>query len=77
MKFLPAVVALVLLASSTAVAVNVDNCGTDADSFKLTKATFSPDPPQAGKKACVTLKGTLKKDITGGNIAVTVSNDLF
>ncbi|CAO3573574.1 unnamed protein product [Mortierella alpina] len=66
MKFLSAAVALFLLASSTAAALNVDNCGSDGDTFKLTSLTLSTNQPQADQKLCATLKGTLTKDIING-----------
>ncbi|KAF9987334.1 hypothetical protein BGZ75_000748 [Mortierella antarctica] len=62
MKFL-AGVALVALVSSTALAV-LSDCGTYTDTFKLTSLNISPDPPNVREKACITIKGTLSKEIT-------------
>ncbi|KAF9987333.1 hypothetical protein BGZ75_000747 [Mortierella antarctica] len=62
MKFLTGV-ALVALASSTALAV-ISNCGTDTDTFKLTSLSISPDPPKFRGNVCIILRGTLSKEIT-------------
>ncbi|KAG9327708.1 hypothetical protein KVV02_006412 [Mortierella alpina] len=74
MKFF-AGVALVALATSSALAVDLSNCGTDTDTFKLTSLSISPDPPNVREKACITIKGTLNKEITT-SATMKVAGDL-
>ncbi|KAF9979363.1 hypothetical protein BGZ73_000057 [Actinomortierella ambigua] len=63
MKFFSALVALAALTIS---AQAFTSCGNSADDLQLSSVSYTPNPPKVGKDICVTLKGTLKTDVTAG-----------
>eukprot|EP00163_Fabomonas_tropica_P010827 TRINITY_DN2109_c0_g2_i1.p1 TRINITY_DN2109_c0_g2~~TRINITY_DN2109_c0_g2_i1.p1 ORF type:complete len:209 (-),score=61.84 TRINITY_DN2109_c0_g2_i1:106-732(-) len=47
------------------------DCGDGSDDFKIEDIKVSPDQPSKGSKVTVSGKGTLKKEITGGEGSVS------
>ncbi|KAG0238342.1 Phosphatidylglycerol/phosphatidylinositol transfer protein [Actinomortierella wolfii] len=64
MKFFSAITALAAFAVSVQAALT--SCGTSTDDLQLTSLSYTPNPPKVGQDICVTLKGTLKKEVTQG-----------
>ncbi|KAK3826022.1 MAG: hypothetical protein J3Q66DRAFT_113253 [Benniella sp.] len=64
MKFFTAVVAAIALATSASAAFS--SCGSSTDDFQLSTVSYTPNPPKVGQSVCITLKGTLSKQVTQG-----------
>ncbi|KAG0375946.1 MAG: hypothetical protein J3R72DRAFT_441458 [Linnemannia gamsii] len=72
MKFIATAVALIALASSATAAFS--SCGSASDSFHLSSVTYTPNPPKVGQSVCITLNGSLSKEVTAGaTIRVTAT----
>ncbi|KAF9094899.1 Phosphatidylglycerol/phosphatidylinositol transfer protein [Mortierella sp. GBA35] len=72
MKFITTAAALIALASSATAAFS--SCGSSTDSLKLTSVTYTPNPPKVGQNVCITLNGSLAKEVTAGSsIRVTAT----
>ncbi|KAG0268339.1 Phosphatidylglycerol/phosphatidylinositol transfer protein [Actinomortierella ambigua] len=63
MKFFSTLAALAALTIS---AQAFTSCGKATDDLQLTSVSYTPNPPRVGQNICVTLKGTLKKEVTQG-----------
>ncbi|KAF9582147.1 hypothetical protein BGW38_000583 [Lunasporangiospora selenospora] len=64
MKVFATVSAVLALAASASAAFS--SCGSASDSLTLSGITYTPNPPKVGQNVCITLKGTLKKEVAQG-----------
>ncbi|KAF9909516.1 Phosphatidylglycerol/phosphatidylinositol transfer protein [Linnemannia zychae] len=72
MKFIATAAALIALASSATAAFS--SCGSSSDSFSLSSVTYTPNPPKVGQNVCITLNGSLSKEVSAGStIRVTAT----
>jgi hypothetical protein len=72
MKFITTAAALFALASTATAAFS--SCGSSGDSFQLSSVSYTPNPPKVGQNVCITLNGSLAKQVTSGaTIRVTAT----
>lgn len=51
----------------------MQNCGSPSDHLHNLNVTLTPDPPVKGQNVSVIASGTLDEEITGGEVAITVT----
>ncbi|KAG0351551.1 Phosphatidylglycerol/phosphatidylinositol transfer protein [Podila minutissima] len=64
MKITSAVATVLALAASASAAFS--SCGSASDDFAFGSVSYLPNPPKVNQQLCITLKGTLKKEVTAG-----------
>ncbi|KAI9239845.1 hypothetical protein MVEG_05289 [Podila verticillata NRRL 6337] len=64
MKITSAVATVLALAASASAAFS--SCGSASDDFAFGSVSYNPNPPKVNQQLCITLKGTLKNQVTTG-----------
>ncbi|KAG0085129.1 hypothetical protein BGZ93_000372 [Podila epicladia] len=64
MKITSAVATVLALAASASAAFS--SCGSASDDFTFGSVSYTPNPPKVNQQLCITLKGTLKTEVTAG-----------
>ncbi|KAF9310327.1 hypothetical protein BG000_008148 [Podila horticola] len=64
MKITSAVATVLALAASASAAFS--SCGSSTDDFAFGSVSYVPNPPKVNQQLCITLKGTLKNEVTTG-----------